>query len=289
MTIAFAMALAIIVFLILPGSQRVRLFAEEGERPPLTDRVARWLKLAGVFDGTPSLFVVSVIVVSAVTGLVIALATGEALTAIFGPPLVIFGTQFYIYRRQRRFVSRAIDELVPFLNRMAAAAKAGLPPQQAYLDAVAESNVLRDVLGESAAKVSAGAPFIPTLVETLPELPLRMWATFVRQVELYEQTGGDVASGLERTVTQVNQMLQLQSEARAQVATQARQQHLIIALLVAGLAAITLLMEGGWKRVSVLFTDPAGIIMGLIGLSLMLFGVWFLNKQIRDIERKLAF
>jgi len=289
MTLLLCLALAILALFVLPGRQRIRLISESGERTPLAQRVQRSLQLAGMFDATPSLFVLSIVVIAVILGVIIALATSNPLTALFGPPIVIFGTQMMIYRRQRRFLNRAIDELIPFLNRVLTAVKSGRPMQEAYLDAVAEAKVLREILGESAAKIAAGAPFAETLVETLPDLPLRMWATFVRQVELYEQVGGDVATGIERTVSQINQMLQLQREARADVAMQARQQHLIVVMLAAGLFATVFVVEGGTDRIALLFNNLAGIIGGLFGLSVMIGGVWFLNRQIRDIERKLSF
>lgn len=289
MTLLLCLALAILALFVLPGRQRIRLISESGERTPLAQRVQRSLQLAGMFDATPSLFVLSIVVIAVILGVIIALATSNPLTALFGPPIVIFGTQMMIYRRQRRFLNRAIDELIPFLNRVLTAVKSGRPMQEAYLDAVAEAKVLREILGESAAKIAAGAPFAETLIETLPDLPLRMWATFVRQVELYEQVGGDVATGIERTVSQINQMLQLQREARADVAMQARQQHLIVVMLAAGLFATVFVVEGGTDRIALLFNNLAGIIGGLFGLSVMIGGVWFLNRQIRDIERKLSF
>lgn len=289
MTLLLCLALAILALFVLPGRQRIRLISESGERTPLAQRVQRSLQLAGMFDATPSLFVLSIVVIAVILGVIIALATSNPLTALFGPPIVIFGTQMMIYRRQRRFLNRAIDELIPFLNRVLTAVKSGRPMQEAYLDAVAEAKVLREILGESAAKIAAGAPFAETLIETLPDLPLRMWATFVRQVELYEQVGGDVATGIERTVSQINKMLQLQREARADVATQARQQHLIVVMLAAGLFATVFVVEGGTDRITLLFNNLAGIIGGLFGLSVMIGGVWFLNRQIRDIERKLSF
>lgn len=289
MTLVLCLALAILAFFVLPGRQRIRLISESGEMPPISRRVQRALQLAGVFETTPSLFVMSVAVVAVIAGVIIALSTGSPWTGLFGPPLVVLGVQAYIYRRQRRFIKRAIDELIPFLNRILTAVKSGRPAQEAYLDAVAEAKVLREILGESAAKIAAGAPFSETLVETLPALPLRMWSVFVRQLELYEQVGGDVAMAIERTVTQINQMLQLQREAAAEVAMQARQQQLIVAILGVGLFLTMFVVEGGSERVALLYNNVVGAIGGLFGLMVMLFGVWFLNRQIRDIERKLAF
>jgi Flp pilus assembly protein TadB len=284
----FSIGLVILVLLALPGRQRLQLFPPERRRS-MQESMARALHAAGVFDKTPGLVLSSLALGSVVLGLLLAVIFGNFYVAIAGPPIVLASTHLYLLSRQRRFIGRASDEMIPFLNRIATQVKGGKPAQQAYLDAVEESKVLREILEDSAAKIASGDRFSHALLETLPLLPLRMWAVFVRQLELYEEVGGDVTTAIETTVTQVNSMLQLQAEARADYAIQSKQQKLILMIIGAGLAGFFFVIPDGDQKLVALVTTPVGIIGLLAGLSLMAFGLWFLNKQLRDVERKMAF
>lgn len=292
--LSFAAAVAITILLIIPSPLRIRgsLFGgtglERSERP-LADRIRQNLRKAGIFDQAPSLFVIAMIAASVVLGIVFVFLSKSLITAIFAPIIVVLATQLYIHRRQKQFLTRAIDDLIPFLNRIATSVRSKQPIRQAYLEAVSEAGVLREILGPSAAKIVAGAPFTPTLVETIPVLPLRMWANFVRQVELFENVGGDMTTGVERSVNQINQMLQLQAETRADYASMVKQQQAIMVILLVGILGYMLIVPGGMDRVKILVTEPAGVVGLIIGLAVIAFGISFLNKQLRDVDRKLSF
>lgn len=277
-----------LVLLALPGRQRLQLYTPEQQRS-LKERMSRALHAAGIFDKAPSLVLIALTLASAILGLLLATILGNVYAFIAGPPIVLVSAHLYLLSRQRSFLKRASDEMIPFLNKIATQVKAGKPAQQAYLDAVEESQVLREILEDSAAKISSGARFSHALLETLPLLPLRMWAVFVRQLELYEEAGGDLTTAIETTVSQVNSMLQLQAEARADYAIQAKQQKLILLIIAGGLAGFFFVIPDGTTRVAQLVTTPFGLIGTLIGVGIMAFGLWFLNKQLRDVERKLAF
>ena len=284
-----AMGAGILYFLAVPGRQRLSLLNVAAARQPIGARLQRELKLAGIFDQAPSLFVMAMLVGSAVLATILVVLSGSLVAALFGPVLVFVGTRLYIFRRQRQFMSRAIDELVPFLNQIVAAVSGKVPIQRAYRDAVADATVLKEVLGDSAAKVAAGAPFSATLLETLPDLPLRMWAVFVRQVELFELTGGDLSTGLEKTVTQVNQMLQLQAEARADYAVQAKQQQAIMVILGVTIGGYLFVLPNGGDRIALLFGSFGGLIGFIMGVCVIVGGFWIVTSAIRDIERKISF
>lgn len=279
------LGLAVLVLFALPGRQRLRLFPAE-RRKSVNERFQATLRAAGIGETAPSLLLIVLSFVAAILGIFIGITLGSVFAVLLGPFLVFMATYFYITSRQRRFIAQASDELVPFLNRIATLVVSGKPAQQAYLDAVEDSKYLRDVLEDSAARISSGERFSRALLATLPVLPLRMWAVFVRQLELYEEVGGDVSTAIERSVAQVNTMLQLQAEARADYAVQSWQQRIII-ILIAGATGLWFLSDP--DRFLGLFKSPVGIIGGILGIGLILFGVWFLNKQLRDVERKLAF
>ncbi len=284
-TLIGTLGLAILVLFALPGRQRLRLFPPE-RRKSVVERFQNALYAAGIAETAPSMLFVVLLIVSVTLGLLFGLLLGSVFALLLGPLVVFLVAYFYITGRQRRFLAQASDELVPFLNRIATSVVSGKPAQQAYLDAVEDSKFLKEVLEDSAAKISSGERFSLALLETLPLLPLRMWAVFVRQLELYEEVGGDVATAIERSVAQVNTMLQLQAEARADYALQSWQQRIII-LMISVATGLWMLSDPG--RFFGMFNSPMGFVGAVLGIGLLIFGVWFLRKQLQDVERKLSF
>lgn len=284
-TLIATAGLAVLVLLALPGKQRLRLAPSKTGPGPFS-RIKAALVEAGIMEETPALGLLLFFLGAVLAGIFFVLLF-SSLTAFFiGPLLVFLGVYTYVRRRQRNFLSQAADELVPFLNRISTSVTAGKPAQQAYLDAVEESKWLRPILEDSAAQITAGRRFSHALLETLPLLPLRMWAVFVRQLELYEEVGGDVAASIERSVSQVNTMLQLQAEARADYAIQDRQQKIILLIIAGGMGYWVL---SNPSRFLAMISSTPGLVGMILGLLIMGFGMWFLNKQLRDVERKLAF
>jgi Flp pilus assembly protein TadB len=284
--IVFSLGLAILAFLALPGRQRIR-FSEPGSRLNLRERLVNGLREAGIFDQSPSIFLLIGIGLSVVISALLWFLLGNLAYIVFGPLLVYVGFRVFINSRQRRFQTQTYEELIPFLNRISTAVRAGLPIQSAYLQAVEDSQALKPVLSDSAAKISAGAEFIPSLVETIPLLPLRMWATFVRQLELHQEVGGDLAKALQTTTDQLGKMQRLQAETRADFSMQQKQQRLIMGIVGFGIFAMFFLLPGGGERFAATFSSPLGIGMNIFGIGVMVAGVVFLNKQLKDIDRKL--
>lgn len=277
--------LAILVLLVLPGRQRLSL-ASPRTQPGVLQRFRNALVEAGVMEETPALAMFMFFLGSLIAGIFAVLLLSSLLAFVLGPLLVFLFVYTYIRRRQRRFLNKAAEELVPFLNRISTSVTAGKPAQQAYLDAVEESHWLRPILEDSAAQITAGRRFSHALLETLPLLPLRMWAVFVRQLELYEEVGGNVAESIERAVSQVNTMLQLQAEARADYAIQDRQQKIILIIISMGMGYWVLTNP---SRFLAMLSSTPGLVGMFSGIIVMGLGMWFLNKQLRDVERKLAF
>jgi Flp pilus assembly protein TadB len=284
-TILATSAFAIILLFVLPGRQRLAFYTPE-RRKRFNERFRERLYAAGIFDQTPSFLFILLLAVSFLLGLFLSILLSSIFAIALGPVIVYALFRFYISRREQVFLEKATDELVPFLNRISTAVIAGQPAQRAYLDAVESSRYLKEPLEDSAARIAAGEKFSQALLGTLPYLPLRMWAVFVRQLELYEDVGGDLSSAIERSVSQINAMLQLQNEARSDYAIQKKQQSLIL-LIISGAMLLLFLLDSG--RIISAFTSVIGIIGFIIGGSLIAFGVWFLNKQLRDVERKLSF
>jgi Flp pilus assembly protein TadB len=214
----FALGVALIFFYFAPGPIS-SVFSLPAREKNLQLRLQRNLRLAGIFDQTPTVVLFGLLGVMIATAIVIGVALGNFIIGIIVALFAVPGAAHYmLMSRQRGYMNRAADELAPFLNRIATAAKSGKPVQSAYIEAVEESNELRRVLADSAAKMTAGMRFRDALVETIPLLPFRMWSVFVRQLEAHDEGGGDISTALEETVRQANEVLMLHAEARASYA-----------------------------------------------------------------------
>ena len=286
--ILFAAGIAILIAFFAPTTRNSMLKIDQ-RRQSLIERVQRSLKLAGMPDYTPIFAIVSMLGVTLVVAMILLVLVGSFWIIILAPILVLISWNIFIRLRQKAFLTRATDELIPFFNRIATGVQAGRPVPQAYVEAVRESNLLREMLDDSAAKITAGATFTDALLETIDTVPLRMWALFVRQLELHDQMGGNLGKALEETISQINEMLQLQAEARADYAAQARQQQIIFIIPLLGLLAFAFLVPGGRELMTPLVTTIPGIIISVLGLSVMYAGYWFSGKQLKSIEEKLAF
>jgi Flp pilus assembly protein TadB len=281
----FAIGLGLLVFLALPGRQRISFGDPQG--PSYRQRIQSSLRQAGLFDYSPSIFFVALAGITTVIAAIIVILLGKIYFALLAPLVVFIGWHFFLSSRRQRFRERSYQELIPFLNRISTAVQGGLPIQSAYLQAVEDSVALKPALADSAAKISSGAEFIPSLVETIPMLPIRMWAIFVRQMELNEQVGGDLRRGLQTTIDQLAKMQRLQAEAQADFSIQKKQQQVIVLIVALGIFSLLFLLPGASERLETTIGSPVGIVMMIIGVAVMIIGIVFLNKQIEDIDRKL--
>jgi Flp pilus assembly protein TadB len=281
--ISFSLGLALLALYLAPKPYK-DVFAKPVRQRTLQQKIQQSLRLAGIFDRTPTFVMIALVSAVAVTSLVAMVAFGTPIALIFGPVLVPLAFHFALISRQRNFMTRATDELVPFLNRMVTAVKAGKPAQSAYISAVYESKELRSILGDSVARITAGVPFRDALIETIPLFPLRMWSVFVRQLEAHQEMGGNLGQAIEQSVTQVNNILQLQAEARADYAAQDRQQKIVALVAVGGTGAFAFMVDP--SIIAVLWTTVLGVVVLILALTVMAFGLWLSRKQLQDFEKK---
>lgn len=286
--ILFAIGMAILIAFFAPTTTASMLRISD-RRSSIIEKMRRSLQLAGMPDYTPVFAIISLLAVTFLTAVIIVMLTNTWFLAALAPIFVFISWQLFVRSRQKAFLTRATDELVPFFNRIATGVQAGRPVPQAYVDSVYESNLLRKLLDDSAAQITAGVPFVEALLSTIDDVPLRMWALFVRQLELHDEMGGNLAQALEETLTQINEMLQLQAEARADYAAQARQQQIIAVIPIAGIVLFAVAIPGGRELILPLVTTVPGLIITAIGCSIMYGGYWFSSKQLKSIEDKLAF
>jgi len=281
-------AVLILALFVLPGRQRIDV-AAAGSKLNMREQTQRALHAAGVFDRAPSIIGLALFGLIVFVGLLLYVFTGSLIYVAFAPFIVLGAAYLNLRGRQRRFLLRANAEMVPFINKVSGLVTAGLPVQTAYVQAVDDSRVLREVLADSAARISAGGNFAEEVVGTISLLPFRMWASFVRQLELYEQVGGQIAKSLEATARQITKMQRLQAEARADFAAQQNQQRIILAIIVLFLfLAVFVMGDGGGAFVRALLS-PVGLLMILGGVAMMAAGFIFVNHQMREIEKKVFF
>lgn len=281
-TALFGAALLLVGLAYLPSLPAVRL-AITPRRDGFNERFAKRLKLAGIYDRAPSFLAGAVIGVAMIAGLTM-LALAGIPGGIVGFLAVPFLSYIFLIRRERTFLRRATKELIPFFNRFEAAVRAKTPPEIAYREAVEHSNVLRMILGDSAARMAGGAEFVEALEDTLDRFPLRVWRIFVRQLETHETSGGDLSSALTTTIAELNEMISLTAEAAADTASARFQQIVILSVVIVGIFGFSLVI--GRETMSRLWTTAPGLVGLISGCSIMAGGFWFSLKQMRIVERR---
>lgn len=247
-------------------------------------RVHRRLRRAGLLQTTPGFAVVVVATLAGLIALVGTLATGRVMVGAAGAAAVPLAGWFYLTFRERSYLKRASGELVPFLRKIESQVRAGRLPQAAFTQAVEEAGLLRPPLEPAIVQLRLNRPFIEVLRETTTRLPLRSWEQFVRQLEIHAETGGDLAEIITDAVQQINQLIQLQARMRAEFATFAKQQLILVVVGIGafpGLAAMGLLGE--------LTGSPAGWGAMAVAALMMILGILYGQRSLRDIEQKLEF
>jgi Flp pilus assembly protein TadB len=249
-------------------------------------RFQRKLRLAGYYDQSPSFFLVGMILAGLVVGFLLGAAISIYLIPL-GPVLVSTLVLWHLGSREKNAVARASDEIIPFLRNIEAAVRAQQAAPMAYRRAVEKTKTLRPYLEPSVAQMISGVSFSEALHGTVERLPLRTWSIFVRQMELHERSGGPLADAIASTVRHLDMIIQLQSDARAQYASQAWQMRIITGISVGGTLVFGLLISP--DITILLFTTFMGYIALAVGLSVMAGGLWFGRKQLSAIARKLNF
>lgn len=247
-------------------------------------QIQRRLRRAGLLQTTPGFAVVMVTTVTTLIWLVVLLLTGSLYFGLAAVFLVPLGSWFYLVLRERSYLKRASGELVPFLRKIEAQVRAGRLPQAAFAQAVEEAKLLRPPLEDALIQLRLNKPFVEVLRESTTKLPLRSWEQFVRQLEIHAETGGDLAEIITDAVTQINRLIQLQARMRAEYATFAKQQYILVAVSIGvypGLWMMGLLGEltgslTGWAAIG-------------IATTLMFLGVAYGQRSLRDIEQRLEF
>jgi len=201
--------------------------------------------------------------------------------AVIAPPILL---NLYLSGKERSYLRRCLNEMVPFMRKIEAQVRAGQNVQVAFANAVAETPLYADILSEQMRSLQLNRPFIEVLHDTLPALPLRAWYQLIQQIEMYSTVGGQLEEILADSASQLNTLLRLQAEIRADYSRIERQQY---ALLVIAVISVLGLWSAGMMA-SLMSSTIGWVIIGA-ALAVMAGGVLFGRRQVKDIERRLDF
>lgn len=285
---AFLFAIgALLIFLGIVGrgpADRDAFAPARARRDSLYLRLERRLRLAGMRETAPGFFVACLAATAAVAYGAVFFWTGSFRAGLIFIPLVAVGFFVYLEVRQRSYVRRTTQEMVPFLRKIEANVSAGRSAERSFEDAVNETRLIRQALAQSVLELRLNRPFVDVLRESVRMLPLRSWQQFVNQMELHQQAGGNLAAIISDSVAQINTLLQLQAELRADYSRFSKQQYI---LLVISIAVFPLLAAAGLlpQLVDTLF----GLVALVCGVLLMIAGFAYARLQLKDIDRRLDF
>jgi Flp pilus assembly protein TadB len=187
-------------------------------------------------------------------------------------------------RRARKYQDRLTGVLVPFLRKITSQVRTGQNPTKAFASAAQEDKLLRWVLRDQLANLQMQAPFQDVLRDTLKVMPLRPWVQFVRSMESFSRSGGELAEILESNVDRIQSQLLLRKKLMGDVATYRGQQIIILGFAV---AIPMMLYVMGKDLFGTIFTHPVGILGCIIAAGMDCFALWMTNRAIRDVETKL--
>lgn len=201
--------------------------------------------------------------------------------AVIAPPVIL---NLYLSGKERSYLRRCLNEMVPFMRKIEAQVRAGQNVQVAFANAVTDTPLYADILSEQVRSLQLNRPFVDVLHDTLEPLPLRAWYQLIQQIEMYATVGGQLEEILSDSANQLNTLLRLQAEIRADYSRIERQQY---ALLVIAVISVLGLWSAG--MMSTLMSSTIGWVIIGAALAVMAAGVLFGRRQVKDIERRLDF
>lgn len=277
---------AILFFLGWVGKREESPFALRQYQQRLSLRVQQRLRRAGFTETSPRLAITIILGVLGLAMVTLAVVTGSLIAPFFVAPLILVGAWVYLGWRERSFMTRVSNELIPFLRKIHSNVVSGRSVQGAFLEALKESKMINQALEASVVELQLNRPFIEVLHDSQERLPLRAWSQFVRQLELHYETGGDLGEVLTDTIEQIQVMMQLQSEMRAAYGKIAKQQNVLVFIGLGTIPIMQLLMPGA---MGTLIGTSAGLIVLAIAAVCMVAGILIGLVMVRDIEAKLDF
>lgn len=273
------------VFLIIMGILRPKesLFAITGS-DSLKQNLEVKLRRAGIVDTSLSVLLFGL---TLVTGLVFTIAlflTASPFGAGILAGLVPVAAFFELDRRSRKWQEKVTIQLVPFLRKIESQVRVGQNPTRAFATAVNEDPLLRYILSQQLRDLEFQRPFQEVLKESLQVVPLRPWVQFVRSMDAFSESGGQLADILSNNVSRINSQILLRQRLMGDLAQYRGQQ--IIILVIAVVVPILMYSMAGSMMGSV-FSSSVGIIGLFVAICLDLVALWITQKAVKDVESKL--
>lgn len=273
------------VFLVFVGIRRPDGgIIPEQTKTSLRKKIDIKLKRAGLVTVSPSMVLSLLVLVMALAFIVFFVVFGNAIIAAL-PALCIpvFGS-LILDRRARKYQDQLISHLVPFLRKITSQVRTGQNPTRAFAVAATEDPLLAWVLREQLANLQMQQPFQDVLRGTLDVMPLRPWVQFVRSMERFAKSGGELSEILESNVSRIQSQVVLRQRLMGDVGTYRGQQIILLVFALTipiGLAAISPDMFGA------ALATPVGIIAIIVSLGFDALAFWVTNNAIKDVESKM--
>jgi Flp pilus assembly protein TadB len=250
----------------------------------LFDSLDKKLKTAGVTSITPPVLLVGGTIAAGLVLLVTLFATGQPIIAVICAALTPLAISLELDRRARKFQDKLTSRMVPLLRKVTSQVRAGENPAKAFTVATTEDPLVAWVLREPLKDLELQRPFNDVLDDTLPLIPIRPWAQFIRSMQAFSESGGELAETLAANVSRINSQILLRQRLMGDVAQYRGQQVIIIGFAI---AIPSLLMITGGNTFGSIFDSFGGIVMFLVAVGLDIFALWMTNRAVRDVERRL--
>jgi len=201
------------------------------------------------------------------------LALAAAVVGALGLPNIWLSLR--IGRRRKRFVAlfpEAVDLMVRGL-------KSGVPVTQTIVSVGTE---IQDPVGIEFRRVSDSAALGVALIDGLWDAAKRIETAefhfFVVALTIQQETGGNLAETLENLADILRRRLQMQLKVKA-MSSEARSSAMIIGVLPFAMFGILTAINPDYMLK--LVTDPRGLMMAGIGLSLMFLGIVVMARMVK--------
>ncbi len=267
--------------------------------PNLMQNLERRIQKAGLLGMTPSLYLTITATIAVLLSLITILVLRSFPPALLVPPVVIFASWFYLGRQERQRTRRMSEELVPFMWKMYASLKARGSHRMALEEALmggsggeirdwrdTDTPLMCQSLRPLLRRLAAQEPLETALPASLVLVPTSGWERMVRRLLIYEERGGDMPAILRQAIDDENRNLRVQAELASAYIKVVRDQRLITVGSLVLLPAAHFMMGG---LLTPLFRSPIGWLILLIGVMIMLGGIYYGQRTVRSIEEDIDF
>jgi tight adherence protein B len=217
---------------------------------------------------------------------VVLIAVAGVLTVALGPIALPFGLVFgwlatatYHRSRARRRADRFAAALPESLQLIIGSLRSGFSLQQAIEGMVREADEQVEAeFGRALAEMRLGMELEDALDRLARRIHNQDLAWAVMAIRLQREVGGNLAEVLNTTVNTIRERELLRGHVRALSAEGRLSAWILVALPI---------VMGGFmfvfrpQYVSPLFTDPRGVLMLLVGISLLCVGAFWLSRAVR--------